>query len=140
MSLADRRASLQRLREPALRVDRFADPLVEGNGGALSFGLQSGDALYAFAMIARQVRLLILVRDCLDRGVDPAKSLGRVAFLARRLSTQANNFSLLDLKDLYQILFEIDINVKRGKIALEPSLDNLIASLSTADSIRQLEW
>lgn len=102
--------------------------------------LQSGDAHYAFAMIARQVRLLILVRDCLDRGVDPAKSLGRVAFLARRLSAQANNFSLLDLEDLYQILFEIDINVKRGKIALEPSLDNLIASLSTADSIRQLEW
>ena len=102
--------------------------------------MQSGDAHYAFAMIARQVRLLILVRDCLDRGVDPAKSLGRVSFLARRLSAQANNFSLINLEDLYQVLFEIDINVKRGKIALEPSMDNLIASLSTADSIRQLEW
>ncbi len=102
--------------------------------------MQSGDAQYAFAMIARQVRLLILVRDCLDRGVDPAKSLGRVAFLARRLSGQAKNFSILDLEDLYQILLEIDINVKRGNIALEPSMDNLIASLSTADSIRQLEW
>ena len=102
--------------------------------------MQSGDAHYAFAMIARQVRLLILVRDCLDRGADPAKSLGSVAFLARRLSVQTNNFSLLDLEDLYQILLEIDINVKRGNIALEPSMDNLIASLSTAESLRQLEW
>lgn len=102
--------------------------------------MQSGDAHYAFAMIARQVRLLILVRDCLDRGVDPAKSLGRVSFLARRLSVQANNFSLLELEDLYKILFDIDLNVKRGKFALEPSMDNLIASLSTDGSIRQLAW
>ena len=102
--------------------------------------MQSGDAHYAFVMIARQVRLLILVRDCLDRGVDPAKSLGSVSFLARRLSVQANNFSLLELEDLYKILFDIDLNVKRGKIALEPSMDNLIASLSTDGSIRQLAW
>jgi DNA polymerase-3 subunit delta len=100
--------------------------------------MQSDDAHYAFAMIARQVRLLILVRDCLDRGTDPAKSLGKVSFLARRLSAQAQNFSLPDLEYLYQTLFEIDVSVKRGKIALEPSMDNLIASLSTAASIRQL--
>ena len=102
--------------------------------------MRSDDAHYAFAMIARQVRLLILVRDCLDRGADPANSLGKVSFLARRLSAQANNFSILDLEYLYQTLLEIDLNVKRGNISLEPSMDNLIASLSTADSIRPLEW
>ncbi len=102
--------------------------------------MRSDDPRYVFAMIARQVRLLILVRDCLDRGVDPAKTLGKVSFLARRLSAQANNFSLLDLEYLYQTLLEIDINVKRGRITLEPSLDNLIASLSTVDSIQQLEF
>ena len=102
--------------------------------------MRSEDSRNVFGMIARQVRLLIVVHDCLDRGADPAKSLGRVSFLARRLSTQANNFSLLDLEYLYKTLLEIDISVKRGKITLEPSIDTLIASLSTAEPIRQQEW
>ncbi len=85
---------------------------------------------YAFSMIIRQFRLLIMAREALDRNINPRKVLKVPDFVADKVSSQARNFTLPDLERIYHKLLDIDVASKSGKTDLEVALDGLLASLA----------
>ncbi|MHB9090396.1 MAG: DNA polymerase III subunit delta [Chloroflexota bacterium] len=96
--------------------------------------LNDGEAAqYLLIMIARQVRLLLLAREALDRGVSPyglAGEMGVHPFVAQKVGDQARNFSQAGLIALHDQLVELDWTGKTGRLAPEAGLDLLIAGLA----------
>jgi len=86
---------------------------------------------YAFSMIIRQFRLLLMAREALDNNINPRKVLNVPDFVADKVSAQARNFSLPDLERIYHKLLDIDLASKSGGADLEVSLDGLLATLSS---------
>ncbi len=82
--------------------------------------LDRGESLQMiFYMIVRQFRLLLQVRYLLDKKFDYrtiTSKLKLIPFQTPILCKQALNFSSEELKEIYRILFEIDIDIKTGKI------------------------
>lgn len=76
-----------------------------------------------FYMLIRQIRLLLLVKS--------AETTGLPSWQVQKLKTQASYFSLLQLKELYQKLLEIDYLQKTSgdPYLLSSRLDLLVASL-----------
>jgi DNA polymerase-3 subunit delta len=95
--------------------------------------LVNEDPGYAFAMITRQFRLIIQVREALDEGRDPGASLGHLSFLSRPLSRQAGNFSMETLERIYRDLHRIDLSIKTGEIDFAVALDAFLASFMIPD-------
>lgn len=94
---------------------------------------EGGDPFYLFAMFVRQFRLLLQIRDCLDRrepSADLPKLLGVHPFVAQKLSQQAQRFTLQQLGQIYRQLLEIDLAVKSGKTDMETALTVLVAQLA----------
>ena len=76
---------------------------------------------YIVAMVARQVRLLLLARDLEDAGV-PQSQMGERLGLASdwllgKLREQAGRYSTSSLESLHKGLLETDLAVKTGRIA-----------------------
>jgi DNA polymerase-3 subunit delta len=94
--------------------------------------LQDSDVRYAFAMIIRQFRLLILAREALDLGTDPAQVLSLPPFIVQRILNQARTFSPSDLDRIYHELLRIDLDVKSSQADLNVALDSLIGALTLA--------
>ncbi len=92
--------------------------------------LRQEDPGYAFAMIARQVRLLIMARQALNLGQDPRERLKVHPFVAEKIAAQARNFRLEQLQALHRRLLEIDLAVKTGKADLQTELDRLVAAFA----------
>lgn len=92
--------------------------------------LEVDDALYAFAMIVRQFRLLIQAREALDEGVDPKEVMRVHPYVAGKISAQSRNFSRSDLDDIYHRLLSIDLGSKSSAADREVELDTLITALS----------
>jgi DNA polymerase-3 subunit delta len=88
------------------------------------------DPGYAFSMIARQIRLLIQIRETLDMGMDPSQVLNLHPYVIEKITAQARNFSLEDLVRIHHKLLSIDLASKRSQADREVELDSLIASLS----------
>ena len=91
------------------------------------------DPLYLLAMIVRQFRLLIQVKELANQGFDPAtisKEIKLHPFPTRKLYTQARNFSLEQLERVHRRLLEIDVQIKTGQINPVVALDLLIAGLA----------
>ncbi len=91
------------------------------------------DPLYLFAMIVRQFRLLIQVKELADAGLDPAaisKQIRLHPFPTRKLYTQARNFTLEQLERVHCRLLEIDVQIKTGQIDQVVALDLLVAGLA----------
>ena len=82
------------------------------------------DAPYIIGMVERQLRLLALARDAIDKGV-PQRELGsRLGttsdFVVRKTVDQARRHSWGDIVWRYNRLLEADLAIKQGK--LEPDL------------------
>ncbi|MFN2147560.1 MAG: DNA polymerase III subunit delta [Anaerolineales bacterium] len=92
--------------------------------------LQDSDSRRAFAMIIRQFRLLILAREALDRGMDPAQALALPPFVVQRILKQARTFSADDLDRIYHELMRIDLEVKSSQLDLDVAMDTLIGALA----------
>lgn len=91
------------------------------------------DPLYLFAMIVRQFRLLIQIKELADDGLDPAtisKMIKLHPFPTRKLYAQARNFSLEQLEKVHRRLIEVDVQIKTGQIDSVVALDLLIAGLA----------
>lgn len=85
------------------------------------------------AMIIRQFRLLILVRELRERGENAAsiaRTLRLHPFPAQKLYVQATNFTLAQLEQVYRHLLATDEQIKTGELAPEVALDLLVAGLA----------
>ena len=115
-------------------VFAMVDALGEGDGrqalSRLHRLLEDEPARYAFAMIIRQFRLLLMARETLDAGLDPVKTLPVHPFVARKTAAQSRRFSMSDLVQIYHRLLEVDIALKTSQVEDQVALDSLVASLA----------
>jgi len=91
------------------------------------------DPLYIFAMIVRQFRLLIQIKELANEGLDAtpiAQRLKLHPFPTRKLTMQARNFSQEQLERIYRHLLETDLQIKTGEVDAIVALDLLIAGLA----------
>jgi DNA polymerase-3 subunit delta len=89
--------------------------------------------LYIFGMIVRQYRLLLLMKSYLEGGgmpVGAAAALDLRDFVARKVHEQSRRYRIDQLERIYHHLFEIDLDIKTGKVEPELALDVLVGRLS----------
>lgn len=101
--------------------------VLEQDPGDPGFGL--------FALITRQFRLLLLVREHLDTGGSSnekaiASALGIHPYPAQKLAVQSRAFSLPQLEQIYRRLQQYDHDMKTGRIQPRLALELLVASLA----------
>jgi DNA polymerase-3 subunit delta len=85
--------------------------------------LDNGDnALYLLSMIAYQFRNLLIIKQ------NPRNS-GLHPFVVQKSSYLCNQFSLEQLKQIYNKIFQTDSDIKTGKVDPELSLDLLLAEI-----------
>lgn len=89
--------------------------------------------IYLLAMITRQFRLLLQMKDLATRGrtmEEAREQLKLHPFVASKTWNQALNFSLPQLEAIYQKLLDTDVAIKTGRSEPVLALDILIAELT----------
>jgi DNA polymerase III subunit delta len=98
-------------------------------------------APYILTMIARQLRLIVQVREAIEDGIQPdekvlASYLKIHWFVAQKVLRQARSFRNYDYKKMLEYLSEADVRLKRGSMASKVpgklALEMLITRLSDA--------
>lgn len=89
------------------------------------------DALSIFGMLVRQYRILLMVGDTLSgrssvNSFSLAKELKIHPFVCQKAIRQVKNYTLEELKNIYQQLLNIDIKIKTTSVNPEVLLDLLI--------------
>ncbi len=90
------------------------------------------DFVKIIGMIARQLRILSLVLTLSQRGARApqiARDLNLHPFVVRKAIGHSQNFSIEQLKKLYQKLVKTDLVVKQGKFEEKLALDLFIAAI-----------
>ncbi|MFA5178131.1 MAG: DNA polymerase III subunit delta [Candidatus Paceibacterota bacterium] len=86
---------------------------------------QGAEVPYLFSMVAWQIKNIIIAKTSSqgfgESGISP--------FIFRKSANQAKNFSLDDLKRIYQKIIDLDAALKVGKIFPETALDLLILEI-----------
>jgi DNA polymerase-3 subunit delta len=116
----------------------MVDALGRRDGAAamhlLHLCLEAGDHPLALqGMVARQIRILIQVKELAQAGADRsrvAKMLGLHSFVVRKALEQERNFSMARLVDIHRRLLEADVAIKTGRVDGILALDMMIAELS----------
>ena len=91
------------------------------------------NALGLLAMITRQFRLLIQVKELQEKNTptpEMAKVLGQHPFVIDKIGQQARNFSMEQLERIYAHLLDLDVSIKTGEIGDTLALDVLVAELA----------
>lgn len=95
---------------------------------------QGENPLGLLAMIVRQFRLLILVKELQARSLSPdamAKRLGQHPFVIKKLNEQARQYrDIAQLEAIYRRLLEIETEIKTGQTSDVLALDLLVAGLA----------
>ncbi len=95
---------------------------------------QGENPLGLLAMIVRQYRLLILVKELQARNLSPdvmAKELSQHPFVIKKLSEQARSYrDITQLEAIYRRLLEIETEIKTGQTSDVLALDLLVASVA----------
>jgi DNA polymerase-3 subunit delta len=89
-------------------------------------------AQYILFMMARQVRILLGVKDLAAQRMRPddiAAQLGQKPFVVRKALEQARGFSEPDLRRLHQRLLELDHASKTGRAEIEAGLELIVADM-----------
>lgn len=89
-------------------------------------------ATYLLFMIARQVRVLLSVKDLADQRMRPddiAARLGQKPFVVRKAIDQARGFAPAELADLHDRVLDLDHASKTGRIDAETGLELLVVEL-----------
>jgi DNA polymerase-3 subunit delta len=91
---------------------------------------------YIITMLARQLRLLMLVQELRSERLstsDLAKRLGLTAeFAVRRTQEQAAHYHPMQIAIMYRRLMETDLAIKRGHLGESVALETLVAELCDA--------
>jgi len=95
--------------------------------------LGKGDnPLYLLSMINFQFRNLLIVKDLIEKN-EPyyliLKTTQLHPFIVRKSYQQASKFTFAELKKIYQEIFQVDLDIKTGKVSPETALDLLIAGI-----------
>jgi len=102
-------------------LDAVANKQAKNAAALLERQIASGsEPMQLLAMLARTVRLLIMSKDMLERGVpqnEAVAELGIHPFAARKAFAQARNFEMNSLKNLHAALLEADRRIKTGSIS-----------------------
>ncbi|MCH9012478.1 MAG: DNA polymerase III subunit delta, partial [Proteobacteria bacterium] len=91
------------------------------------------DTFYIIAMVERQLRLLALARDSMDKGVpqrELGSKLGVSQFVLRKTVDQARRHSWKDIVWRYQQLLEADLAIKEGRLDPDLALELLAVDQS----------
>lgn len=95
--------------------------------------LDKGDAPpYLLSMINFQFRNLLIIKDLMEKNRPYSailKGSGMHPFVVKKSYQQARQFSLGELKKIYQKIFEVDLGIKTGKIEPEMALDLFISQI-----------
>ena len=88
------------------------------------------DPLYIIAMVERQLRLLALARDSMDRRL-PANEMKRALgtssdFVVRKTTDQARRHTKQDIAWRYDRLLEADLAIKQGRLDPDLALELLV--------------
>jgi DNA polymerase-3 subunit delta len=136
---AIKKEDVERLVKPSIENDIFKtiDALASRNKrqalALLHKHLDNGDnALYLLSMITYQFRNILIVKELIEKKNQyPAvvKKSGLHPFVAQKTFYLCNQFSFDQLKKIYQKIFQIDLDIKTGKIEAETALDLLLAEL-----------
>jgi DNA polymerase-3 subunit delta len=92
---------------------------------------------YIFAMVIRQFRLLLLVREILDGGgagdeiAAKLRFLGVKKWMSRKLIPQAKRFSLPVLEERFHRLLNLDEDVKSSLIPVDLALQIFVSELTS---------
>ena len=88
------------------------------------------EAPYIISMVERQLRLLALARDSMDRGVPQSELRGRLGtssdFVVRKTVEQARRHSMPEIIWRYNRLLETDLAIKRGRLEPDLALELLV--------------
>ena len=95
--------------------------------------LDNGDnSLYLLSMIAYQFRNFLVIKE-LQNAQKPynliAKISGLHPFVVQKSYYLCNQFSIEQLKKIYKKIFQVDSDIKTGKIEPETALDLLVAEI-----------
>jgi len=95
--------------------------------------LENGDnSLYLLSMIAYQFRNLLIIKELIDKKKPYdviAKKSGLHPFVVKKTFYLCSKFSMEQLKKIYQKIFQIDSDIKVGKIDPELALEMLVAQI-----------
>ena len=134
-----KREDVELLVRPKIETDIFKtiDALAERKK-ALALNLihqhlEKGDApLYLLAMINFQFRNLLEVKDLIEKNIPYYQIINQSnlhPFIVKKSFQQAKRFTLPQLKKIYQKIFQVDLNIKTGKLDPQTALDLLIAEI-----------
>jgi len=88
------------------------------------------EAPYIIGMVERQLRLLALARDSIDRGLPQNELKGRLGtssdFVVRKTAEQARRHSMPEIVWRYNRLLETDLAIKRGRLEPDLALELLV--------------
>ena len=95
--------------------------------------LEKGDhPLYLLSMINFQFRNLLIIKDLIEKYKSPClltKITHLHPYIVKKSYSQAQKFTIQELKKIYQKIFQVDLSIKTGKIDPETALDLLIAAI-----------
>ncbi len=95
--------------------------------------LKKGDSpLYLLSMMSYQFKNLLIIKDLAERHLPYSvilKKSGLHPFVVRKTYYWAEKFELLQLKKIYQKIFQADIDIKTSKVEPQTALDLLISSV-----------
>ncbi|MBN2016354.1 DNA polymerase III subunit delta [Candidatus Dojkabacteria bacterium] len=93
---------------------------------------ESRDFVMLIGMIARQFRILAMIKQCLKVGKNQSEIIQALhlhPFVVRKAVLHSRNFSLNEIRKLYLKLVKTDLVVKEGRFDEKLALDLLIAAL-----------
>jgi len=95
--------------------------------------LDAGDnPLYLLSMIAYQFKNLLIIKELADKGLmygSIIKKSGLHPFVVKKNYFACRQFSLGELKNTYHKIFNIDLDIKNGKIEPETALELLVSDI-----------
>lgn len=119
-------------------VDALGNRNIKAAMGMLERLLEQGEPIGIFSMIVRQYRLLLQMREIIDRGglpVDAARELHQHPYVAEKVFAQAKRFSLPVLELIYHRLLAVDAAMKTSQMPGELALETLVVDLGNIDPV-----
>jgi len=94
---------------------------------------QGDNEFYIFTMILFQIRNLLKVSECLQKGINNSfeikKQTGLHPFVIQKTISNLNKFSSEKIKQIYQMIAEIDRRTKIGEMPMDRALEWLIVRM-----------